>query len=161
MRTWTYPDHHPAGDGPWKDEPDRGQWVDPATDLDCLVKRGPAGQWCGYVGVPPGHPWHGRDYSDVDVEVHGGLTYSDLCQEGDVDTEPAICHVPEPGRPADVWWLGFDCAHFMDLCPRYDQMPVGDGTTVGDVLKPYATYKDMAYAVAQTILLAEQVASAA
>src|SRR5437868_4216905 len=36
-----------AGPGPWWDEPDKVQWIDPATDLDCLAVRGPFGAWCG------------------------------------------------------------------------------------------------------------------
>lgn len=161
MQKWTYPTHHPPGDGPWRDEPDKVQWIDEETDLDCLAKRGPTGAWCGYVGVPPGHPWHGKDYDDLyDIQVHGGLTYANSCDE-EIEDGWGICHIPEPGRPADVWWLGFDCAHYMDFCPRYDQMPTGDGKTLGDVLKPMTVYRDLAYVVAQTILLATQVKAVA
>lgn len=105
------------GPGPWDDEPDRLQWIDQASDLDCLIVRGPYGALCGYVGVPPGHPWHGTSYGDLpqEVWVHGGLTYSAECR-GD------ICHVPEPGRPHEVWWFGFDCSHFSDLAPRMAAM---------------------------------------
>ena len=36
------------------------------------------GYGCGYIGVPKGHLWHGMDYDDLrDVDVHGGLTWSD------------------------------------------------------------------------------------
>jgi len=112
MQTWTYPQHRPDIDGPWRDEPDKAQWVDEATDLDCLAVRNPLGAWCGYVGVPPGHPWHGRDYMDIDnLNVHGGLTFAAMCDENTDPDHPHICHVPAPGRPGDVWWLGFDCAH--------------------------------------------------
>jgi hypothetical protein len=31
--------------------------------------RGPSGSWCGYVGVPPGHPAHGLHYDGIPVEV--------------------------------------------------------------------------------------------
>jgi hypothetical protein len=38
-----------------------------------------SGTHCGYLGVPPGHPWYGRprlgDFYDVDV--HGGVTYTE------------------------------------------------------------------------------------
>ena len=26
---------------------------------------------CGYVRIPPPHPWHGKDYQAVDVDVYG------------------------------------------------------------------------------------------
>lgn len=71
------------------------------------------GNWCGYAGVPPGHPWYQSDYNDVDVSVHGGLTYAEFCDE----TGGPICHVAKPGEPARVWWLGFDCGHAMDYAP--------------------------------------------
>lgn len=57
---------------------------------------------CGYVRVPPGHPWHGKEYEQVSAGVHGGLTFSD----------PAVpC---EKDGPDDGWWFGFDCAHGCD-----------------------------------------------
>lgn len=97
--------------GPWDDEPeDRIEWKDEATGLSCLMRRNRNGAWCGYVAVPPSHPAHSKDYDEVDVRVHGGLTYSAKCH-GD------ICHVPAPGEPDDVWWLGFDCAHSSDITP--------------------------------------------
>lgn len=51
----------------------------------------------GYVQIPQGHPWFGLDYDDIDVEVHGGLTY------GKVD---AAGH-----------WIGFDTLHCGDIWP--------------------------------------------
>lgn len=55
----------------------------------------------GYVKIPAGHHWHGLDYYDIDVEVHGGLTYG--------------------GGPSG--WIGFDCLHCGDFwpdSPRYE-----------------------------------------
>lgn len=123
-RQYTTVDKSSWGDGPWRDEPDKVQWVDEATGLDCLINRGPLGALCGYVGLPPDHPCHGADYDEVKaqggyVDVHGGLTYADRCQESDNETV-GVCHVPLPGRPADVWWLGFDCAHSGDVAPAME-----------------------------------------
>lgn len=110
--------------GPWDDEADREEWR--YRGLPCLIVRGGGGNLCGYVGVPPGHPWHGRGYGatydnadgrviehSIDAEVHGGLTYAARCQENG-----HICHVARPGEPDDVWWFGFDCAHSGDLRPK-------------------------------------------
>jgi hypothetical protein len=102
--------------GPWDDEPDKVSYRDDATGLPCLIKRNPEGVLCGYVGVANGHPAYGQRYEMVDVDVHGGLTYSDHCQDGPEDT--AICHIPAPGEPDDVWWLGYDCGHSFDYCPN-------------------------------------------
>jgi hypothetical protein len=144
---WTRPDHL-RGDGPWTSEPDKVVWIDEATGLDLMIHRNPMGAWCGYVGVPPGHPWHGRGYSDVDVTVHGGLTYAAACQEGD-DPAEGICHIPQPGRPADVWWLGFDCAHGgLDLLPG-----LFEHTGYSDL---GGHYRDVAYVTGQCQALALQ-----
>ena len=103
------------GDGPWVDEPDKVQWQDKATGLPCLARRGQFGGLCGYVGVSPGHPAYGKRYNDVYVDVHGGLTYAAKCSHGEEDK--SICHIPGDGEPDDVWWLGFDCGHYMDFSP--------------------------------------------
>jgi len=107
--------HEDWGEGPWNHEDDHDVWVDPVSNLDCMINRGPSGALCGYVGVPPTHPWHSLRYDDVDVAVHGGLTYSAACQEGG-----EICHLPEEGREADIWWFGFDCAHAFDISPKME-----------------------------------------
>ena len=100
-----------VGDGPWTNEPDKIQGVDEATGLAYLIVRHTSsGHLCGYVGVPSNHPCYMMDYSDVPVDVHGGLTYGSKCSG-------VICHVPQPGEPDDIYWLGFDCAHSMDLSP--------------------------------------------
>jgi hypothetical protein len=98
---------------------------------------------CGYVRVPAGHPWHGKDYDHVDADVHGGLTFA----EPDTDCSK--------GGEDNAWWLGFDCAHAGDApdpeLPGYrSQMAFG-----GD------TIKTTAYVEAQCRSLAEQAKLAA
>lgn len=155
-RTWTIPDRRPNYAGPWDGEPDKAQWVDQDTGLDCLIVRNRSGALCGYVGVPAGHPWHGQDYDNVDADVHGGLTYAAPCQEN--DAEHGICHVPEPGRPDDVWWLGFDCAHFGDLVPRYAPIYFGD-LAPRYRMEPEQIYRDVAYVRVQCQQLAAYAAA--
>lgn len=135
------------GDGPWQSEIDKRQWLDEATQLPCLIVRGPSGALCGYVGVPVDHPYHGKGYSEVDVDVHGGLTFANKCSHGNEET--LICHKVEPGEPDDVWWLGFDCAHSGDVCPKYA------GALSGSSWLP-ETYKDVAYVEAEVRKLAQQ-----
>lgn len=157
QRTWTFPDIHPKTPGPWSDEPDKAQWVDDATGLDCLIVRNRLGALCGYVGVPPGHPWHGKDYGNEalwNIDVHGGLTFADACQEGKEDGY-GICHVPEPGRPAKVWWFGFDCAHAGDLVPG-----MADSAAEIQVLRERDVYRDFDYVRAEVAQLAKQLAEA-
>jgi|JI9StandDraft_1071089.scaffolds.fasta_scaffold07875_7 hypothetical protein len=146
------------GEGEWNDEPDRIQWVDEITGMDCLIKRSPVGALCGYVAVTPDHPAYGKDYDDVEVIVHGGLTYAAPCDE---DPHSGICHVSEEGDHA--WWLGFDCAHSGDLAPStksileeldhtfptLGQSAVGLGGRVDE-------YRNIEYVRSQCVMLAVQ-----
>lgn len=149
---YTIPDKVDWGEGPWLSEPDKRQWEDPETGLPCMIKRHPRfGNLCGYVGVPEGHPWYRKDWDAVDVSVHGGLTYAAHCEEG--PEEIAICHVPEPGEPDNVWWLGFDCAHAWDLMPGLEASYKGVG-----IPSPHGgTYRHLGYVEAECARLAKQI----
>jgi len=168
---YTYKDEEKAewGDGPWNDEPDKVQFLDEETGLPCIIKRGPMGAWCGYVGVSKNHPAHGMDYSEEgSLEVHGGLTFAGACQEhGEGEEADAICHVVEDGEDDNVWWLGFDCAHGWDLIPRMKATHKRLYEETGDELwndlhNPRAeTYRDQAYVTAEVRSLAKQLAALA
>lgn len=136
-------------DGDWHNEPDHLEFE--SHGHPCILHRANLGAWCGYVAVPPGHPWHGKDYHDLEPhpEVHGGLTYADLCQG-------PVCHVQKAGEPDNVWWLGFDCAHLGDIVPGMlafsDRVPSG--------FSPFESYKTLGYVRAETERLAAQAATA-
>lgn len=124
--------------GPWNNEPDRVEFQH--AGLQCLLHRA-RGHWCGYVGLPPSHPLHGKDEGGIDVEVHGGLTYAAACQG-------PICHVPAEGEDETLWWFGFDCAHCGDVDPESLTYLTGgyrDGW-----------YKNVDYVTHETKRLAEQ-----
>jgi len=144
------------GPGEWDGEPDKVQWTDEATGLVCLAKRNPrSGNWCGYVGVAPGHAWHGKYYDDLNVDVHGGLTFADACQDG--PPEQTICHVPEPGQPAHLWWLGFDCHHAYDLAPGTRAFWRSRGETMFE--SDDESYRPLTYVKRECKSLAKQVAN--
>lgn len=68
----------------------------------------------GYVVIPKGHPAHGKDYDDINIQVHGGLTFSSLADEI-MDWEEIT------KKDSGCWVIGFDCAHYQDTpenCPR-------------------------------------------
>lgn len=130
--------------GPWFDEPDRLQFKT-ATGLPGLIVRNRFGALCGYVAVESSHPFYGKDYDSLDVDIHGGLTYADKCME-----DGPICHVPELDEPDDVWWFGFDCAHTGDQIPGiggYSEFP------------EWETYKNVDYVRAEVESLAQQLVS--
>lgn len=127
--------------GPWDSEPDRVDFHH--AGFACLALRaGRQGNWCGYVGVPKDHPAYGGDYNDLDVQVHGGLTYGSAC-----DGE-RICHVPAPGESDDLWWLGFDCLHFRDRAPGFSFHA-----------DPDAEYRTLTYVRNEIESLADQLAA--
>lgn len=152
------------GPGPWQEEPDKIQWIDPATGLDCLIVRNPMGALCGYVGVLEGHPLHGLDYTiykdnKIDLSVHGGVTFAGLCQPSP-DEDAHICHVPAPGRPDSVWWLGFDCAHSGDLSPEMEAKVRHIWPERPPKPEGYHSYKPVAYVQKQIESLARQLKEA-
>jgi hypothetical protein len=116
-RVYTVCDKLDWGDGPWQNECDKVQWTDATTGFPCLAVRNlRSGNWCGYVGVSEGHPYFEKHYDDPPVDVHGGLTFSEFCDDEGCE-ETSICHIPEPGEPDHIWWFGFDCAHAGDYLP--------------------------------------------
>lgn len=65
------------------------------------------GTFCGYVGLPRGHPGWGK-CEDLEVEVHGSLTFA---QRGGGKSE-------EEWPDKTLWWVGFDYAHVGDYFPN-------------------------------------------
>lgn len=75
-------------------EPNEHEWDH--IGYKCSIQRHPQMlTLCGYVCVPKGHPWHGVHYDQIDVDVHGGLTFSELTENG-------------------FWIIGFDWGHLRD-----------------------------------------------
>jgi hypothetical protein len=139
--------------GPWDSEPDKIQWQDETTGLACLVRRGPSGAWCGYVGIAP----HLRTlipadgYGGYELHAHGVINYSALC---DGDEEHGICHVADPGEADPAFWIGFDCGHAGDIRPKWIPWNREHGFSDLD-----NTYRDVAYAREQVTRLAAQIHS--
>ena len=67
----------------------------------CVVIGTSMGHRCGYMGIPKGHKLYKVPYDKLDMDVHGGWTYS----KGSL---------PVPQDAVDRWWLGFDCDHVGD-----------------------------------------------
>ena len=86
-------------------------------DLKCVVTFGSNGWRCGYVGIPRSHKFYGKKYTEIESQIdygdcHGGLTFSSRSMGEKYPIE------------SDLWWFGFDCAHYgdgkdLDLAIRY------------------------------------------
>jgi len=60
----------------------------------------------GYVRIPEGHPYYGKNYEDIPVDVHGSLTFSN--------------HIfGKDEYFSDGYWVGFDTAHYSDTLQRW------------------------------------------
>lgn len=57
--------------------------------------------WCGYVMIPKGHKYFEKDYDEIDVSVHGGLTFG------------GGFHVAK-SKNGGKFAIGFDFQHFND-----------------------------------------------
>ena len=126
-------------DGPWQDEPD---WMQSEINGFLLIIARPSGGClCGYIEVPQGHPWHGKNHKDPifdDIQVHGGLSHS------------------EPSCNQGKWILGFDCGHSGDIVP----LPKSIQEEIDDLKKKWGvairgTYKTVDFVKAELLKLAE------
>ena len=138
------------GSGEWNDEPDMVKWIDPVTQLLCVIARHPkTGHWNGYVVVKKNHPCYGLNEEDEllsKVRVHGGLTYSGKFPSEGMDRP----------MPTEDWCFGFDCAHFQDYCPGLEAELNSLIPDRGPRFPP-ATYKSMSFAKAQCEFLANDI----
>ncbi|RZK03354.1 MAG: hypothetical protein EOO76_02860 [Novosphingobium sp.] len=172
----------PSADGPWLGEADKIAWRDPSTGYECIMMRATVGGYLsGFVGIPPEHPLYGYEDDaiplDLGIDVHGGLNYSETCQEGPspdprwvpkggiASHSRRVCHGPpipmvmvETKHATDyrvqhdnAWWLGFSCNHLYDLVP-------GEGRSQGGYLRQETgqVYRDDGYVLGEITFLAAQ-----
>jgi len=127
-------------DQPWWREDNKVEFE--SDGLKCYMCRGPLGAWCGYVGIPPEHPWFGKSYDESIIPTADMLGLRDPNDHGSIELFLAMFSdkPPEEGirislamrvhgsltyaadhrpgfEPDGLWWFGFDCAHAGDLCP--------------------------------------------
>ncbi len=73
----------------------------------------------GYVAVPKGHPLFGLSYYDIDVDVHGGITFADS----------GMNNALFPDWVDDSYWVfGFDTAHASDNLEKWSESNVLEET---------------------------------
>jgi hypothetical protein len=97
------------GPGEWVEEADRFKFE--YKGYNCLVIRIyekhngiiELGHLCGYVQIPKGHVWHGKESDQIDCQIHGGLTFG----HGDF---------------MDNYVIGFDCGHSGDITPGTERV---------------------------------------
>lgn len=88
-------------------------------NYEFLIVLNTIGHRCGYVAIPPSHPFNNTplekyefagktrehyNYDQLDIDCHGGLTYMDR-EHSLKDLLPIPCN---------DFWIGFDCGHCFD-----------------------------------------------
>jgi hypothetical protein len=167
-------DKRPKCEGGWRGEADKVSWRDEETGLECIIMRdGVGGHLGGYVGVGRNHPLFGFEAgalpNDIGIDVHGGITYARICDEGPsprrrvLQEGRRICHVVIEHVEAEVshatyhqveqhqWWFGFTCNHVYDLKPS--DVKSRPSRTDGEI---GSTYRDDGYVLNEVRNLARQ-----
>jgi len=93
----------------------------------CIVTFGYLGTRYGYVGVSKDNECYECDYINLDVDCHGGLTYSG----GGTGSEYPV--------KSDLWWFGFDCNHCYD--GRDIKLAIKEFPKYSDALLTMAAFK--------------------
>lgn len=85
------------------------QWEQ--SEIQCLIVRGASGL-CAYFGINLNHPLTKIKYEDINLNCHGGVTYSGIGE--------GTC------RSEKYYWIGWDYSHAYDYSFYYDEFPLGD-----------------------------------
>jgi len=97
-------------------------------EFNCHIRRNKrSGHLCGYVILTTDNDFFGKNYDDIPVRCHGGLTYA--------------------SENGDNWVIGFDCAHYEDLQPFYAEQSIYAGI---------GTYKNMEFVTDECESICEQ-----
>jgi len=115
-----------------KKEGNKKEWVytcENGLQFECnIIRNTRAGHLCGYVSLTTDNDFFGKDYDNIPVRCHGGLTYA--------------------SEQGDKWVIGFDCAHYEDLQPFY---------TDQSIYASNRTYKNMEYVTEECESICEQI----
>lgn len=83
----------------------------------------------GYVAVPRDHPFFGKDYDDVDIEAHGGLTFAAPGSNISKDLpETEVLEGCLYDLDEDWWVFGFDTCHYSDSLENWPREVVIEET---------------------------------
>ena len=172
------------GEGPWQIEPDRVDFRH--AGFACLLHRNRAGNWCGYVGVPPGHPLHGVGYSDESPALaealerrkkhpigdNPGMAVMLACLTGELAPRPEIVLDVHGGPTYSGACQGHLC-HVPEAgepdalwwfgfdCGHSDDYTPAYDHEYRLSFKRHAVYRDLAYVRRETESLAQQLAALA
>lgn len=106
--------------------------------LCCILRMPWSGTLNGYVALTKQNSYFGKNYNDIDIDCHFGLTYSRYHLSS---IEDNIFN--------NVWWIGFDTLHCDDLQPYiYD---------LESKYQDNRTYKDFDFVKNECIKIVDQI----
>lgn len=121
--------------GEWIEEPDEVKFT--YKNYKCLIRRIAVpepyatdlcmfgGHLCGYVEIPISHYCFNKNYNEINIDVHGGLTYSEMNEKNE-------------------YWIGFDCAHSEDYMPSSEKLkrenPYQNPFPISEKFKKYSMF---------------------
>jgi len=112
--------------GPWRDEPDLVERRANGTLYPLMIVRAEAGVLCGFVGVPVGHPFHGKWYRES-FNQHQPALIEDVAAA----TPCNGVLFPIEG-PTTCWWLGFHAGMYSPAQPHPD-IPESEYVTIAEL----------------------------
>lgn len=98
--------------------------------IHCSIHRNDIKTLCGYITLTKDSSLYGVDYDDINISVHGGITYNAYDKD-------------------ENWVIGFDCGHYGDLTPYFllkEDFPFNS----------FGEYRDMEYVKSECESMAEQ-----
>lgn len=84
--------------------------------------RGMGGTHNGYVVVPKGNSYFGREYDDVDISIHGGWTFGTSAKELDWE------ELKDEYKNDNYWVFGWDSLHAGDNLTNWSKSRVEQET---------------------------------
>jgi hypothetical protein len=97
--------------------------------IHCSIHRNSIKVLCGYIKLSKDNSLYEVSYNDINISVHGGLTYDGYDEN-------------------ENWVIGFDCGHYGDLTPYL--------LSVGVDFTQEGIYRDTEYVKSQCESMAEQ-----
>ena len=84
----------------------------------------PHGWGNGYVIVPKTHSCYGKNYKDIKVNIHGGLSFANKISEltDEIKKLTNLTNLPENLK--DGYLIGFHTEHYNDTVDRWTEKAV-------------------------------------
>ena len=90
---------------------------------------------CAYVSIPKDHPYYQKHYDDVNVDCHGGLTFSNKHNYIKFNGQEMTLEWAE-NIQEDCSWIGWDYAHLGDyFCSDRFEEPGDKKWTTEEILQ--------------------------